>query len=395
MPREDIDLGKIKVLHIITRLEKGGAPAILLEVLQWSNRYQFEHHIATGLSQERENDMIPNARDMGFQVYVVPSLVRDIRPLSDLRAFIWLYFLIVRGGFDVIHCHTSKGGFLGRLAARLANSRVIIYSPHGDIFEGYFGKIKTFVFTALERFAARFTDRIITLTKNGICPYLKAGIGKESQYDYIYNGVDVASLEKRKSDKIQKRRELGIDVTRFVVVTAGRLVPVKGQAYLISALSEIVKEAPNVLLVVLGDGELRSSLEEQARAIKWEDCVLFLGMRNDVPEIISCSDVFALPSVNEGFGVVLLEAMAVKCPIVATNVGGVPEVVLDGVTGILVPPKDPSQLAKGIMRLFNDPPLSARLAENGYQRLKTHFDIQKTVSKMELLYSDLVTARAV
>lgn len=332
---------------------------------------------------------------MGFPVYIVPSLVRDIRPFSDLRAFISLYTLMVKGGFDVVHCHTSKGGFLGRVAARLANARVIIYSPHGDIFEGYFGKTKTFAFTALERFAARFTDKIITLTKNGIHPYLKAGIGKESQYDFIYNGVDVASLEKKKCDKIQKRRELGIDAGSFVVVTAGRLVPVKGQAYLISALGEIVKEAPNVLLVILGDGELRSSLEEQARALKREDRVLFLGMRNDVPEIVSCSDVFALPSINEGFGVALLEAMAVKCPIVATDVGGVPEVILDGVTGILVPPKDPAQLAKGILKLIKDPQLSARLAESGYQRLKTLFDIQNTVSKMELLYSDLVIARAV
>ncbi|MEK6729488.1 MAG: glycosyltransferase, partial [Planctomycetota bacterium] len=111
-------MGKIKVLHIITRLEKGGAPAILLEVLQRSDRCQFEQHIATGLSPERENDMIPSARDIGFPVYVVPPLVRDIRPFSDIRALISLYALIRKGRFDVVHCHTSKGGFLGRIAAR-------------------------------------------------------------------------------------------------------------------------------------------------------------------------------------------------------------------------------------------------------------------------------------
>ena len=149
------------------------------------------------------------------------------------------------------------------------------------------------------------------------------------------------------------------------------------------------EEAPNALLVVLGDGELRSSLEEQARALNLEGRVLFTGMRNDVPEIVSCCDVFALPSINEGFGVVLLEAMAVKCPIVATGVGGVPEVILDGITGILVPPKDPAQLAQAILKLMKDPQLSARLAGSGYQRLKTHFDIQITVSKTELLYKNL------
>ncbi|HHT9147253.1 MAG: glycosyltransferase, partial [Candidatus Brocadiaceae bacterium] len=121
-----------------------------------------------------------------------------------------------------------------------------------------------------------------------------------------------------------------------------------------------------------------------------EKHVLFLGMRNDVPEIISCSDLFVLPSVNEGFGVVLLEAMAMKCPIVATNVGGVPEVVLDGETGILVPPRDPVQLARGIIRLLKDRPLAFQMAECGYQRLEACFDIRETVSKTEHLYKELL-----
>ena len=381
---------KIRVLHVITRLERGGAPAVLLEVLQRCDNGQFEHHIATGFAPEPEKDMIAFARDMGFQVFVIPALVRDIQPFLDFYALLKLYFLILRGRYDIVHCHTSKGGFIGRLAARLAKVRVIIYSPHGDIFEGYFGKIKTCFFTGLERFSARFTDKIITLTKSGIEPYIKAGIGQKSQFDHIYNGVDIESLRKRKVDRIQKRQEIGIENDCFLIVTAGRLVPVKGYTYLVAALARVIAEIPNTRLIFLGDGELRGELSGQVKTLGLEKHVLFLGMRNDVPEIISCSDLFVLPSINEGFGVVLLEAMAMKCPVVATNVGGVPEVVLDGETGILVPPRDPVQLARGIIRLLKDRSLAFQLVECGYHRLDACFDIRETVSKTEHLYKELL-----
>ncbi len=381
---------KIKVLHVITRLEKGGAPSVLLEILRRCDRERFEYHIATGVTRRPGNDMIPIAQAMGIRVFVIPTLVRDIRPFSDMRALVRLYFLIRKGGYDIVHCHTSKGGFVGRLAAWLARARVILYSPHGDIFEGYFGGLKTRIFVWLERFAAVFTDKIITLTKCGIEPYLAAKIGKQSQFEFIYNGVDSEALEKRRVGRTQKRNELGVANGAFLVATAGRLVPVKGYTYLITALSRTVKEIPNIRLVFLGDGELRDGLVRQARELGLEDHALFPGMRNDVPEILSCSDLFVLPSLNEGFGVVLLEAMAMKLPIIATKVGGVPEVVLDGETGILVPSGDPEALARVMIRFFKDPSLATRMGENGYRRLKKCFDIGETISKTERLYKKLL-----
>lgn len=382
--------GKIKILHIITRLERGGAPSVLLEVLRRCNRKQFEHHIATGISQECENDMISYANDIGIQTFIIPSLVRDIKIFLDLKSLAKLYFLILKGKYNIIHCHTSKGGFIGRLAARLANAKVIVYSPHGDIFEGYFGRMRTYVFTGLEKFAALFTDKIITLTKKGIEPYIKAGIGSRKQFDYVYNGIDIEALEKRRVSRIQKRQELRIENNHFLLITAGRLVPVKGHTYLIDALAQVVKYISNVRLIFLGDGELRQDLFSKVKMLKLGDHVSFLGMRKDVPEILSCSDLFVLPSINEGFGVVLLEAMAMRCPVIATDVGGISEVVLDGKTGILVPPRDSTQLARAIMKLLYDQPMALQMTEYGYQRLKTCFDIRETVSKTENLYKELL-----
>jgi glycosyltransferase involved in cell wall biosynthesis len=381
---------KIKILNIITRLELGGPPILVLDILQHLDKERFESSIATGITIDRKYDMIRFARDKNIRVVAMPSLVRDIHPLKDIKALIKLAIFLKKEKFDIVHCHTSKGGFIGRLAAKLAGAKIIIYSPHGDIFEGYFCKLATDFFILLEKFAARFTDKIINLTKIEIEKFLEHGIGTRHQLEQIYNGINIKYYERAMPSNLKKRDEFGLCKDDFVCATVGRLVPVKGHTYLIKAIQKVVKVIPEAKFLFVGDGEIKSKLSEEIKSLDLQENIFMLGSRNDIATILSCINVFLLPSLNEGFGMVLIEAMAARKPVIATNVGGIPEVVKYGETGILVPPKDPEAFSSAIIKLYNNPELSRRMGLAGYNRAKRLFDITTTVHEFESLYSDLV-----
>ena len=383
------DRGRIRILNVITRLEHGGAPIALLDTVERMDRARYEIHVATGRTEDPENEMIPYARSRGLRVMVIPSLVRDVRPWRDLVALFSLMRVIARGRYDIVHTHTSKAGFVGRVAARLCGVKGIVYSPHGTILEGYFGGATTRLFVASDRIAAGFTDRIVGLTRREVEQYLEAGIGRPDQYTFIYNGIDVDGFAARRVDRERKRTELGLPRDAYVGITVGRLVPVKGQRYLIEAAARIGDRIPPLMILLAGDGPLRPELEQHAASMGVEDKVRFLGTRQDIPELLSCADVFVLPSLNEGLGLVLVEAMAMGVPCVATAVGGVPEVVADDVTGILVPPRDPRALADAVVRLADDPDRAREMGEQGRERAREMFSIQRTVARTEALYEEV------
>jgi len=381
--------GRIRVLHLITRLEHGGAPISMLNTLARMDRSRYDSHIVTGRTEDPEKEMIPYARSCGLRVIVVPGLVRDVRPWRDLLALIGLIRIIRQGRYDIVHTHTSKAGFVGRLAAWLCGVKKIVYSPHGTILEGYFGAATTRAFVALDRVAAHVTDRIIGLTRLEIEQYLAAGIGRPEQYTFIYNGIDLEAFAARRANRAEKRAELRIPEDAFVALTVGRLVPIKGHRYLIDAVVEAADRIPGLIVLVAGDGPLRAELEQHAAAADVSDRVRFLGTREDVPELLSCSDLFVLPSLNEGLGLVLVEAMTMEVPCVATDVGGVAEVV-EGGTGMLVPPRDPHALADAIVRLADDPKRARRMGARGKARAEEAFSIQRTVEETEALYEELM-----
>jgi glycosyltransferase involved in cell wall biosynthesis len=176
----------------------------------------------------------------------------------------------------------------------------------------------------------------------------------------------------------------------FVGIAVGRLVPVKGYRYLIEAIGLVKKDTPHIRLVIAGEGSEREALEEQVHAGGLQENVLFLGLRRDIPEILSCGDLFLLSSLNEGFGLVLLEAMAMRLPIVATRVGGIPEVVVDGVTGILVAPANPAVMADAVLGMYRNRKWAKALGNAGYRRARSLFDIRVTTRKHEQLYAETV-----
>ena len=366
-------------------MELGGPPILVLDILQ---------HL-TGITIDRKYDMIGFARDKNIRIFAMPSLVRDIHPLKDIKALIKLAIFLKKEKFDIVHCHTSKGGFIGRLAAKLAGAKIIIYSPHGDIFEGYFCKLATDFFILLEKFAARFTDKIINLTKIEIERFLEHGIGTRHQLKQIYNGINIKYYERAMTSNLKKRDEFGLGKDDFVCATVGRLVPVKGHTYLIKAIQKVVKVIPEAKFLFVGDGELKSKLSEEIKSYDLQRNIFLLGARNDIATILSCINVFLLPSLNEGFGMALIEAMAARKPVIATNVGGVPEVIINGTTGILVPSKDPEAFSSAIIKLYNNPEMSLEMGLAGYSRARNLFDIKTTVREFEDLYSKLIKEKGV
>jgi len=266
----------------------------------------------------------------------------------------------------------------------------IIHSSHGTVLEGYFGSFVTRFFATLERLCAPLSDLLICLTPAEIDQCLEVKIGKRKQYTYIFNGIDIGEFEGRTGDRDGIRKSLGISPEDIVCITVGRLVPVKGHTDLLEAFQQTIPKRSNIHLLIVGEGELRATLENQADQLQIASRVHFLGWRKDTAELLGASDIFLLSSHNEGLGLVLIEAMTKHLPVVATDVGGVAHVVDQNTTGLLVPPHAPHRLSAALEDLLDHPDKRVRMGEAGYRRALENFSIDSTVENTERVYRELL-----
>jgi len=382
-------MNRIKVVHIITRLDRGGSADNTLITVMELDRKKFEVTLIAGKTTEPS----PKLAQLKGQTYIsffqIPQLVREVNPYNDLIAFIKLYQLLKKGNFDIVHTHSSKAGILGRWAARLAKAPYIVHTPHGNIFYGYYGRFLTYLFILMERFSARFTHRIITLTNKGIEEHLGFKVGFPDKFLSIYSGIDLSSFLGYKEDDMNVKKELGIPVNHRVVGSVARMVPVKDHLTLIKAAPLIAEAFPQVSFLLVGDGPLRSHVELLAEKLGVGKRVIITGMRDDIPRLLSAMDIVTLTSLNEGMGRSLVEAMAMGRAVVATDVGGVAEVVEDGTTGLLVPPSSPHQLAEAVINLLRD---DKKRESFGWRarNMVARFSAQAMVREIEKLYLELM-----
>jgi len=391
---------KIKVLYIITRLVHGGAQDIALLTCANLDGKRYEKKFVAGPQTGTEGDLFEKARQMGIEPVIIPELVREVDLIKDLIAIFKLYCLIAREKFDIVHTFTSKAGFVGRVAAWMARVPVIVQSHQGHIFqsEGQIPgvspkQIKLFLW--LEKFAALITDRIITLTNLEIEQQVQIGVAKPDKFTAIYNAVDLKRFINVDVPILKKKKELGLSPECPVVGTVARLSSEKGHRYLLEAAAMVCEAFPSVQFLLIGDGILRKDLEKQAIELGISENVVFLGLRKDVPEILPVIDLFVLPSLYEGFGIVLVEAMAAGKPVVATRVGGIPEVVVDGKTGILAPPKEPKRIAEAIITLLQDKAQAQKMGQAGHKRAIEHFGLEAMMNKIHHLYEELLLLKGV
>ncbi len=377
---------EIRILHVITRLDRGGSALSTLQTAAGLSP-RFRQRLVYG--RTREFPRLDPGILQRLDLVELPQLVREPAPVKDLGALVQLYRLIRGSRVDLVHTHTSKAGILGRLAARLAGVPHIVHTPHGHYFVGgYAGRALTHLFVRLERWAARFTDRIIGLTEQEIRDHVARGIGRPEQFVVIPSGIALPEFGTT-ADAPALRAALGLPASATVVGAVGRLEPIKGHRYLLEAVGRLAPRCPGLHLALVGDGELLAELRRAAEHAGLAGRAHFLGWREDVPAVLHAFDLFALPSLNEGMGRALVEAMAAGLPIVASAAGGVPEVLAGGAAGLLVPPADAEALARAIETLLADPALRARLGAAARERAG-RYTVEASLRTLEALYDELL-----
>ena len=380
----------LETLHVITRLTLGGSAENTIATMVALAQAGYHGALAVGVAESDEAS-VADARRRGISVLDVPALGREVGP-RDVVALAQLWWLMRVHRPAIVHTHTSKAGFVGRLAARLAGVPAVIHQPHGHIFYGYYGVGQTAFYVRLERLAARWTDRIVTLTERGTEEHLARGVGHRAQYRTVPSGVPTAELRAAAPMRAAARARLGLPDDAFVVAGLGRLVPIKGFDVLLSALPALVAAVPSTRVILVGDGPDRRVLEAQASALGVRARVGVTGGPPDVSAYLAAADVLAAPSRNEGMGRAIVEAMALGLPVVATDVGGIPDVVADGETGRLVPPNDLVALTEALVDLAGDEVLRVKLGAAGACRAEA-FSTRVAHAAMGAIYDELAAAK--
>ncbi|MHC4190259.1 MAG: glycosyltransferase [Planctomycetota bacterium] len=293
----------------------------------------------------------------------------------DIVAVLKLRKILKKIKPDVLHLHTSHAHTLGLLAGKLAKAKKIVATRRMDFpIGGFFSRLKY-----------NKVDKIVGISEI-IKEILVRGGVKEEKITVIYSAADRAPV----TEKSDLQERLGLKRDYRILGTVASLVERKGHRYLFEATVKVKEEFPQIKLLVVGEGPLKKDLKKLAEKLSSENEIIFTGFRKDIPEILSILDVFVSASLKEGLGVSLLEAANYGLPIVATNAGGIPEVVEDGVTGFLVPPKDSEALAEKIIYLLSHPKEARKMGENGKERVRKNFSVEQMVNSYTKLYEGFI-----
>ncbi|MFH1858092.1 MAG: glycosyltransferase family 4 protein, partial [Candidatus Omnitrophota bacterium] len=352
----------------------------------------YEVGLIHGSTTEFPEERMEQVRRRGVAIVLIPELVRSIRPWKDLIAFLKLFHLLRKGRYDIVHTHTSKAGILGRLAAKCASVRWIVHTPHGHVFYGYFHPLIHRGIIWAERFAGLFTDCLITLTQRGKEEHLRYKILPECRITWAYSGIDVEHFHQ---DPEGTEADPALSQPGPCIGMIARLAPIKGHCYFLQALPQVVREVPELKVLLAGDGPLRTELEKMCQSLGIQKHVFFLGERKDVQRILERCDLVILSSLNEGMGRVLLEAQAMGKPVIGTRVGGIPEVIQEGETGILVPPMDPGALSEAMLSLLKDPEKRKVMGDAAKVWVNQTFSIKEMVKRIDGVYQSLIQKKPV
>ena len=378
-----------KIAIVITRMVPGGASTVVKQLIDGAKeKYCFT--LYTGEEDIDDNEKKQLGKE--YNTIFVHPLVRNISFFSDLTAFWRLFREFYRNRFDIVHTHTSKAGILGRYAAALAGIKNIIHTQHGTIYQPHgnipgvpdWGFRKSCFFVA-ERLAGFKTKYLTVLSKNEYGISLRLKLCTPARTIIIPNGVDTEKFKSAPVEKLRSRKLLGIEEDECYILSIGRMTAEKGHYILVDAFRKLFQSTKlNVKLGIVGEGPSRNEIEnENGDLIKSGKLVLY-GQDMEIRKYLWAADIFVLPSLYEGFGIAILEAMAVGLPVIASDVGGIPDLVENNVNGYLVEPGNSAKLCNCIDKLALSSDTRDRMGHENILKAGLF-----TLKKMQKKYYDL------
>ncbi len=370
----------------------GGAQEnTLLSVIGLDAMPEYEVTLMSGIDKGREGELLSEAREK-TNLLIVPEMGRSINPFSDLAAFWKIYRLIKKGRYHIVHTHSSKAGVLGRIAAWLAGTPLIVHTLHSLVFHEYQPWFINKSWRGIKKMCAPITDFFISVSEIIVQKAIAAGVDKPEKFRTIYSGMELDWFLNANFDGNAVRREFGIPEDAPVVGKIARLFPLKGHDQLMDAAPEIVKRVPDVRFFLIGDGILYEHLQERARDYGILENFVFAGLipRERIPEMISAMDIVVHTSLREGLARVLPQSLAMGKPCVSFNIDGAPEVVINDKTGYLVETYDNEGLSESISRLLKDPELRKKMGENGRRHVDPAFRTETMVKEIAEVYKMLL-----
>jgi glycosyltransferase involved in cell wall biosynthesis len=373
------------VLRVISRLNVGGPARQVILLARGLAERGFDTTLVTGSPGPHEGDMTEDALAAGVRLVRVPSLGRSMHPGRDGRALAALLAITARVRPDIVHTHAAKAGSLGRVAARALGVRHVVHTFHGHVFEGYFSPVTSAMIVNTERMLARLSSVIAAESEAARADVIARGIAPERKVVTILPGLDLRPLLTATGEEKELRRAWGAVNGAPVLGFVARLAPIKRAEVFIQLAARLARVNPDARCVLIGDGEERERLEKMARELHARN-VVFAGFRRDLAQVYRACDLVLLTSASEGLPYALIEAQAAGRPAVAFGVGGVPEVVRDGVTGRVVPGGDVDALYEATLECIRRPDVTRRLGEAGRVHVRDLFSETRLLDDVEEIY---------
>jgi glycosyltransferase involved in cell wall biosynthesis len=381
---------------VIARLNMGGPALHVAYLTAGLAKRGYETTLVAGSLARGEDSMAFVADELGIEVERIEELHREISPLRDAVAIVRLARLIRRVRPHILHTHTAKAGAVGRLAALLAGDArppIVVHTFHGHVLRGYFDPLRTAGFRLLERWLATKSTALVAVSPQVRDDLVSLGVAPRERFVVVRVGIELEQRVAAERDgRGESRRVLGIGPDRFAVGWIGRMTGVKRTDDVLRAFRRLRDRGVDACLCMIGDGPDRPAVERRAHELGLMRDTFFLGYQEEVAPFFAAFDAMILPSINEGTPVSAIESLAAGRPVVATRVGGVPDVVREGEDGFLVEPGDVDALAERLARLAADPELRERLGTAGRARVIPRYSVERLVDDIDLLYRSLLAS---